>query len=631
MLRNSKSIVLLLFMIFSCVATSFSQCDDQWVRFGKAIDENTEFGRKFVNAVDDGEEALIDAWEALDNAGVRNLQDNADNFDKLRDLDNYMKEKSLSVSETTKLIDDAGGPTKWKTLGRNADELYKSLSTTLKNSYDDLISKGLKAVEEGNVIKFTDDAGTEIAKIIDNELVPTKWSAYFKGDIITKTESGYWLIKNGDNYGFDLGYKDGRVFTSEQVNAYHRGIGNHSPYKPLGRVYERDLQIGDKIYIVEYKHPPSGTSPAPNPGGWGSKNKISTVKELREDLAVLEGWKDADINGGLVVREYTIKKPLPVRDGVVGPLQEVGDVATAPIYRGGEQQYEFLEYLGGDRWKEYLKVTDEAGDALLKTDNTLPWIDDIADDGLKTALREADEGSDFVQLFADEATRIKAKEGWKALDDARVDDIIKNDPFNINVVSNHLDETRKTVSQISSEIVESGSYSKWLSDHYVTYSRNGFKIDKVSIENKFVNHLEKIETINRNKGVVGGHNIDVFKASALPNAGKRIDIISELDNGVDGFKIIEYKLLKSGPDGRAIPNEYVSNGKTWKKTVYDKRIWSEEELKQYAYKGFKKAIDNNSFDISDRSFEASVDGIKVAGHYIDNGSEKTISTWWLEN
>ena len=31
-----------------------------------------------------------------------------------------------------------------------------------------------------------------------------------------------------------------------------------------------------------------------NPGGWGSKNKITTLKELREDMAVLDAWKKAN-------------------------------------------------------------------------------------------------------------------------------------------------------------------------------------------------------------------------------------------------------------------------------------------------------------------------------------------------
>ena len=89
-------------------------------------------------------------------------------------------------------------------LANAGGDLYKSLSNVLKNSYDDLVAKGLRVVEEGNIIKFTDNTGNELAKIANNEFIPTKWTAYYKGEIVSKTETGHWLIKNGDEYGFDL-------------------------------------------------------------------------------------------------------------------------------------------------------------------------------------------------------------------------------------------------------------------------------------------------------------------------------------------------------------------------------------------------------------------------------------------
>jgi hypothetical protein len=63
-------------------------------------------------------------------------------------------------------------------------------------------------------------------------------------------------------------------------------------------------------------------------------------------------------------REYTVIKPLPVRDGVTGPLKEISKGAPNPgeIYFGGEQQYEFVENLiRGTEWKKYLEVVDENG------------------------------------------------------------------------------------------------------------------------------------------------------------------------------------------------------------------------------------------------------------------------------
>lgn len=99
-----------------------------------------------------------------------------------------------------------------------------------------------------------------------------------------------------------------------------------------------------------------------NPSGWGSKNMITTEKELREYLAVLEEWKKANgINDPLVVREYTVKSPLRVRDGVVGPQMDMFPDGSYKLYYGGEHQYEFIDFLGGNNWKNFLNVADEAG------------------------------------------------------------------------------------------------------------------------------------------------------------------------------------------------------------------------------------------------------------------------------
>lgn len=400
-------IVFILLLTLSTIVGFAQPC--QWDRFKQATGDSPE-GQAFTDAID-ADVSLIDDWEKLDNADIRNverqlstlepeqigpyLKDISDNIplarkfeggeisvdswkilnetgetglvsrvDDIEFVDGYIKNSEKTPLQVTSEITDAGGYNAWK-VAKTGGKLADNLTGALKSTYDDLVAKGLKTIDDGNIIKFTDEAGNELAKITDGEFVPTKWIAYFKGEVVSKTETGHWLIKNGDEYGFDLGYKDGRVFTSEQVNAYHRGIGNHSPYKPLNNVYERDLQIGDKLYIVEYKNPIGTDIASPNPGGWGSKNKISTIQELREDLAVLEGWKDANQNGGLVLREYTVKKPLPVRDGIVGPLQEVGDLITAPIYRGGEQQYEFMEYLGNGRWEDYLSIKDKKGITLI--------------------------------------------------------------------------------------------------------------------------------------------------------------------------------------------------------------------------------------------------------------------------
>jgi hypothetical protein len=61
------------------------------------------------------------------------------------------------------------------------DDLYKSLSNVLKDSYDDLIARGLNAIEEGSVIKLFNAENKLVAEIANNKLV-FKYGGY-SGDI----------------------------------------------------------------------------------------------------------------------------------------------------------------------------------------------------------------------------------------------------------------------------------------------------------------------------------------------------------------------------------------------------------------------------------------------------------------
>lgn len=285
----------------------------------------------------------------------------------LKKLEEYLL-KEYKITEVNKeiIVSDKNGTTiakfidgNFANVTNNLDILIAKLTSSIKSTYDNLIKNGITAVEEGNVIKFIDNKNGEIAKIIDGEFIPQKWLGTYKNVIVSKTESGYWLIKNGDVFGIEIGYKNGREFTAEFVNKYHTEIGHHAPYKQLTKVFERDLLAGEKVYIVEYKN-----AGIPNPGGWGSKNKITSVKELREELAVLNDWKDIG-KDELVLREYTVIKPFPVRDGVVAPLQEISGSNAGQVYAGNQHQYEFIENVRGEDWKKYLKISDEKGTLLI--------------------------------------------------------------------------------------------------------------------------------------------------------------------------------------------------------------------------------------------------------------------------
>ena len=70
-------------------------------------------------------------------------------------------------------------------------------------------------------------------------------------------------------------------------------------------------------------------------------------------MALLPEFKDGSKGGGLVLREYEVIKPAPVREGKVGELLS----ANGKIYQGGGDQIEFLFDRGGrnsQRWKEFL-------------------------------------------------------------------------------------------------------------------------------------------------------------------------------------------------------------------------------------------------------------------------------------
>ncbi|AZA74942.1 fibronectin type III domain-containing protein [Chryseobacterium indoltheticum] len=250
----------------------------------------------------------------------------------------------------------------------NKSALVESLALELKNTYDELITAGLKASEESAVINFHDEAGTLIAEIKNNKFVTKKWVTAYKNDLIKHTDAGYKLIRNKEGIlGFDIGFKDGRVLTAEEFNEYYIAIGRNDPYRQGTPIIERSLQKGDKVYVVENLINGKTGKVEPNPGGWGSKNAITTEKELREYLAVLEDWKKAQgIDDALVLREYTVTNPLQVRDGVVGPQMDKFPDGSYKVYYGGEHQYEFIQYLGDANWKNFLQPKTEQGVILKK-------------------------------------------------------------------------------------------------------------------------------------------------------------------------------------------------------------------------------------------------------------------------
>jgi hypothetical protein len=227
--------------------------------------------------------------------------------------------------------------------------LAGKLTGSIKSTYEDLIKGGLKPLAgENTSIRLLSPNGEEVALIVNNKLMPTKWCMH--KDVYTKIETseGYWLVKDGnDIVGIDLGFKEGRILDGSEVNAYWKqGRKGYEPYKSGSKVIERSLKPGEKLYIVEY----AGQS---QPGAFASKNKILTVSELRKELAVIKPWKDEDA-GFLVVREYEVTNRLRVRDGLIGPQVEEIGIFKGQTFEGGGHQFEFLE----GKWDQFNSFED---------------------------------------------------------------------------------------------------------------------------------------------------------------------------------------------------------------------------------------------------------------------------------
>jgi hypothetical protein len=229
--------------------------------------------------------------------------------------------------------------------------LASKLTGTLKSAYDDLIKSGLKAEEKANSILLRNTKGETVAIIYNNKITPVIWKSEFEAAGYTKqiTDEGYWILKKGDDIAFDLGFKNGRKLTAEEANDFLVNSGRAQkegqPYLVNTQVEEIELQVGEKFYVVE-----TFNGGSPSPGGFATKTPITTVTELREQMAVLEEWK----NGELVLREYTVTTPIRVRSGIIGPQLEKTGINAGKTYPGGAHQYEFIDDLRGDNWIKFV-------------------------------------------------------------------------------------------------------------------------------------------------------------------------------------------------------------------------------------------------------------------------------------
>ena len=162
-------------------------------------------------------------------------------------------------------------------------------------------------------------------------------------------------------------FKAGNTNRAEAVNAYLDLTRNVSmPYMPGTTVRDVMLQPNQKVYVVENRF-------AVGPGAWSATQIYTDLNEARSALALLPEFKNQRevlANGttmldDLVIREYTVKQPLPTRQGVAGP-QTSPDGGVR--YAGGGKQTEFLidarsdtknPLTGKPVWQSYLQGSAE--------------------------------------------------------------------------------------------------------------------------------------------------------------------------------------------------------------------------------------------------------------------------------
>ena len=195
----------------------------------------------------------------------------------------------------------------------------------------------------------------------------------------------------------------------------------------------------------------------------------------------------------------------------------------------------------------------------------------------------------------------------------------------------HSIETNKGREVVSQELEKSGSYDLWLADNLVTYTRNGFRLDKESINFQYRNHLNKVEGVYSNL-VKGGHNKSEFYTTvydSISQPNKRVLIINKNDLNQNGWSLIEYKTYKVDSAKNPVLPLQINAGDAAFKTVYEPSVVSEKYIKTSGYRAFKDAIDNNRFGIIyANDFEGISEGVVFTGFF--DPSSKNIITWYVK-
>lgn len=148
-------------------------------------------------------------------------------------------------------------------------------------------------------------------------------------------------------------FTPGRTRSGADENAEYlarRGPDAYAPWLATKPVKDTWLNPGEKIYMVNGRDA--------NPGGWATNRQYTSLEEARNDLSLLKAFTDA--KGPLVIQEYTIKGPIPVREGHVGALKSTTNPSES--YPGGGLQWELLldkSLTENGGWRNFLTLNQQ--------------------------------------------------------------------------------------------------------------------------------------------------------------------------------------------------------------------------------------------------------------------------------
>ena len=131
----------------------------------------------------------------------------------------------------------------------------------------------------------------------------------------------------------------------ERVEAFRVLVRDQSPWPAGYTPTQTTLSIGTRVFMAM-----SPGQPNTSPGGFGARSKIHKKAEVRNKLAVKSAWKN-DISH---LVEYEVIKPLPVKEGPVGPQI---DHRSGKYLPGKADQVNFDIPKGASRM-DYLRIIE---------------------------------------------------------------------------------------------------------------------------------------------------------------------------------------------------------------------------------------------------------------------------------